>query len=149
MFTFSTRSEDKIAKAHKDLQLILYEAIKDSDVDFGIAETLRSYEDQLKYFLEGKSKLDPRIEEKRKKAKHLKDPAEAADIYIYVKGEPGLTYDIKHLCFVLGVITATANRLYREGKVVHRLRGGHNWGKDDGQIIYDDSFNDLPHVELI
>ena len=147
MFTFSTRSEDKIAKAHKDLQLILYEAIKDSDVDFGIAETLRSYEDQLKYFLEGKSKLDPRIEEKCKKAKHLRDPAEAADIYVHVKGKPELTYDIKHLCFLAGVITATANRLYREGKVEHKLVSGLNWDKD-GCIMYDQLFQDGPHFQI-
>ena len=145
---FSTRSKGKVAQAHKDLQLILNEAILDSDVDFGIAETLRSYEDQLKYFLEGKSKLDPRIEEKRKKAKHLKDPAEAADIYVYVKGKPEFTYDQSHLCFVAGVITSTANRLYREGKVKHKLRGGHNWDKD-GQIVYDNNWSDLPHFELI
>ena len=122
MFVFSTRSKDKIAQAHKDLQLILNEAIRDSDVDFGIAETLRSYEDQLKYFLEGKSKLD-------------------------VKGKPELTYDIKHLCFLAGVITATANRLYREGKVEHKLVSGLNWDKD-GCIMYDQLFQDGPHFQI-
>jgi peptidoglycan L-alanyl-D-glutamate endopeptidase CwlK len=46
-----------------------------------------------------------------------------------------------------GFVRATAECLYREGKMQHRVRGGHDW---DGDMTFSDQrFHDLPHWELI
>lgn len=48
--------------------------------------------------------------------------------------------------FMQGVIHATASRLYREGKIKHLIRGGHDWD-GDGDFT-DQNFDDLGHIEL-
>ena len=151
MYQFGKSSQERLDTCHPDLRLILSEAIKVSPVDFGISEGVRSVQKQLDYFLHGKSRLDPRNPEQAKKAKHLPGPdglSTAADFYAYVPGRNDLAYDFNHLSLVAGVVLSTAKRLKNEGKVTHGIRWGGNWDMD-GQIITDQTFNDLPHVELV
>ena len=143
-YRFSQRSLEKIEECHPDIKLILHESIRISHVDFGISCGHRSVEDQKKAFLDGKSKLDGI----KKKSKHNYFPSLAFDIYVYVPGKKELTFDNAHLSYLAGVIMTTANRLYSEGLTKHNLRWGGNWNSD-GQILYDQSFDDLPHFELI
>ena len=63
-------------------------------------------------------------------------------------GRNDLAYDFNHLSLIAGVVMSTAKRLKNEGKVTHGIRWGGNWDMD-GQIITDQTFNDLPHVELV
>lgn len=159
-YKFGKKSKEKLATAEKDLQLIMEEAIKVSEVDFGINEGHRSEEDQLKYFLKGYSKIDPRVPALKKKGKHLYNPSQAVDIKIYISKElqeqarnkdrktKNWAYDKEHLCYVAGVIMTTAKRLYDEGKVKHKLRWGGNWDRD-GLILFDHTLHDYPHFELI
>ena len=147
MFKFGATSQRRLESCHPDLQLIMTEAIKYSSVDWGIAEGQRSYEDQLRYFLEGKSKLDPRDPGNLAKAKHLKQPAMAVDIYVYNPDDKSMTYDVHTLCMIAGTILATAYRLHKEDKITHKIRWGGNF--NNSQIIMkDDTFIDLPHFEL-
>jgi peptidoglycan L-alanyl-D-glutamate endopeptidase CwlK len=140
---FGEGSKGNLDTCHNDLQLIANEAIKITPIDFGVSEGHRSVERQNKLFKEGKSKIDGI----NKKGKHNYSPSLAFDIYIYVKGKSKLAYDEKHLTFIGGVLIATAKRLYSEGKITHILRWGANWD-GDGELIYDQSFQDLPHFEL-
>lgn len=151
MFQFGKSSQERIETCHPDLRLILREAIAVSPVDFGISEGVRSVDKQLQYYLDGKSRIDPRIPAQAKKAKHLPNEyglSMAADFYAYVAGKNSLAYDFNHLCLIAGVIIATAKRLKAEGRIIHDLRWGGNWD-GDGEIITDQTFNDLPHVELV
>ena len=140
---FGTRSKGCLDTCDKDLQLIANEAIKITPIDFGISEGHRSLERQKKLFDEGNSKIDGI----NKKGKHNYSPSLAFDIYIYIKGKKSKAYDQRHLCFVGGILIATSRRLYAEGKIEHILRWGANWD-GDGELIYDQSFQDLPHFEL-
>lgn len=151
-YSYSKRSLDNLSTCEYDLRIIMMAAIKESSVDFGISEGVRTVEKQLEYFLSNppKTSLDPRDPEQRKKAKHLpneKGLSEAVDIYAYVPGRPDLSYDIAHLSYIAGVVDSAAKRLYNEGKVSHLVKWGGNWDMD-GCIISDQRFNDLPHFEL-
>lgn len=151
MFKFGAASDQRLNTCHADLQLIMREAIKVSPIDFGISEGLRADAQQLQYFLDGKSRLDPRVPSQRALARHLPNEdgvSMAADVYAYVPNRKDLAYDYNHLCCIAGVILSTAERLFDEGRIAHKVRWGGNWDMD-GQIITDQKFNDLPHFELI
>lgn len=140
-YSFSNTSKDRLETCHADLQLIAMEAIKSSEVDFGIACGHRSIEDQQKAFKAGLSKLDG----VNKKSKHNHSPSMAFDIYAWVGST---SYNVHDLSYIAGVIQAVARRLKAEGKITHDIRWGGNWDQD-GVIITDQTFQDLPHFELV
>ena len=143
---FGVRSEFHLSQMHEDLQLILRESIKSCPVDFGVHESHRSFEKQLEYFLDGKSKIDPRT---GRKSKHMIWPSHAADIHVSEshKGK-SLTWDQVHLAAAASWIQATAVTLHKQGRVSHIIRWGGNWDSD-GVIALDQSLVDMPHIELI
>ena len=61
-----------------------------------------------------------------------------------------IIYDEVHLAFVMGIIWACGQELKEQGEITHNLRWGGNWDTD-GVIALDrdQSFDDLPHIELI
>ena len=142
MFRLGKTSKNRLETCHNDLQLIINEAIKISDVDFGVAEGHRSIEKQKRYFDEGKSKIDG----VNKKGKHNYNPSLAVDIYPYFNG--GANWDNEHLSYLAGVIHAVSEILLSQGKINHKIRWGGNWDMD-GVILLDQSFDDRPHFELI
>jgi peptidoglycan L-alanyl-D-glutamate endopeptidase CwlK len=117
-------------------------AIIISDIDFGIAEGHRSIELQQQYFNEGKSKIDGIT----RKGKHNYTPSLAVDIYAYVNNKA--VWDKETISYLAGIIQACAVILFKEGKINHIIRWGGNWDMD-GEILYDQSFDDRPHFELI
>lgn len=139
---FGQRSIEQLSTCHKDLQMIMYEAINFTNVDFGISEGQRSTQKQRKYFDEGKSKIDGII----KKGKHNYVPSLAADIYVYIDGKA--VWRNEDLSYVAGIIYACAEMLYDRGEIDHKIRWGGNWDMD-GTILVDQSFDDRPHFELI
>lgn len=160
MFIFSNSSLDKLQDAHNDLQLIFKEAIKYSPVDFGISQTYRSPETQFEIFKEGR-KFDgkewiidkPGLVKTYKdgyytKSKHNFYPSLAVDFYAYIENKPSLTWDKFHLAIIIGVLLSAAERLYEEGKISNILRSGADWNRN-GEFLSDQSFDDMPHVELI
>jgi peptidoglycan L-alanyl-D-glutamate endopeptidase CwlK len=162
MFKFGNRSNENLEEVHQDLQLIMEESIKVSDVDFGITEGYRAPAKQFEYYKRGReydydsdkwvisnrSKVVTYLDGTIKKSKHNENPAMAVDIYIYIPGKPRMAYDFSHMSYVAGVITATTKRLLDEGEIKHSIRWGGNWD-GDGELITDQSFDDLPHFELV
>lgn len=146
-YSFGVRSLSILKSCHIDLQLIFSTAISLSPVDFGIAEGHRDIERQKKLYDEGKSKIDGTTQ----LGKHNHNPSLAVDIFIY-HPDPAtrrrLAYNKESLCLVAGVILSCAEDLYSKGLVLSRARWGGNWDMD-GEILTDQSFEDLVHFELI
>tara|TARA_R110002020_G_scaffold17376_4_gene61107 strand:- start:2042 stop:2470 length:429 start_codon:yes stop_codon:yes gene_type:complete len=142
MYQFSPTSLLRLATCHEDLQLIFKVSILTSRIDFGIAEGHRSIGKQLEYFRAGKSKIDG-VE---KKGKHNYTPSMAVDIYAYYNGSA--KWDKESLCYLAGHIIAVADQLFGEGQVGFKIRWGGNWS-NDGVIVHDQTFDDLPHFELV
>jgi len=138
---FSSRSKEKLSTCETDLQKIFNKAIELSRIDFGISAGHRSLEKQKQYYDEGKSKVDGI----RVKGKHNYSPSKAVDIYAYVAGKA--VWETKHLCYLGGLIVGVAEMLLQQGEIEHKLRWGGNWDMD-GEIISDQTFQDLPHFEL-
>ena len=153
MFSYGKNSARKLLDGTVDLQLILNRSIGLSTVDWGISQVARTFDEQLEFFLAGRTKLDPRVPSMLANAKHVttaeRPKAEAADLFIYHPDKAiraKLAYDIPSLSYVAGIIQATARMMYDAGEVEHLIRWGGNWDRD-GVILMDQSFDDLPHVE--
>jgi peptidoglycan L-alanyl-D-glutamate endopeptidase CwlK len=132
---FSKTSLARLATCDPRIQEIMKIAIVRTKVDFGIAEGHRSLADQQKYFAEGKSEKDGII----KISKHQADPSLAVDVYGYVNGKS--CYSVAVLCYLAGLLNAIAVELGYD------LHWGGNFD-DDGEIITDQNFVDLPHHEI-
>jgi len=141
MYKFSNKSKERLNTCHEDLRLIANIAIKRSQIDFGIAEGHRSVERQYDLYKAGLSKIDG----VNKRGKHNYKPSLAFDIYAWVNGRS--SYDQRYIIFIAGVILAVAKELKEQGRIDTELRWGGNWD-GDGQIINDQSFNDLVHFEI-
>jgi peptidoglycan L-alanyl-D-glutamate endopeptidase CwlK len=144
MFKLGARSITNLANVHEDLRLIVEEAIKVSQVDFTITEGYRTIERQKELFDAGKSKIDGVT----RKGKHNHFPSMAVDFIAYVPGKKKLAYDQTHLIYLVGVFTTVGELLYQQGKISHKVRSGANWDRD-GELLYDQKFWDMPHIELI
>lgn len=143
-YKFSDRSLSNFKTLHPDLQMILSELIM--MYDFSLIEGHRTLEVQQQYFKEGKSKLDGI----KRKSKHQSLPSMAADIMPYKDGTnafSGSELDNRRFYTMMGMVKAIADRLLIQGKISHRVRFGLDWDMDD--IYSDQTFHDLPHVELI
>lgn len=155
---FGQTSTARLQTCHHDLQIIMQEAIKCTDVDFSITHGHRTPEEQFELFKKGRMLVSGKWEimDRAKvvtykdgytnKSRHNHYPSHAVDIAAFVNGK--ITWDEKHLLYLMGLIKGIANRLYIEGKVQHQIKNGANWD-NDGQIIHDQSFVDLPHFEIV
>lgn len=143
MYKFGKKSNDKLDTCHGDLQKIMRLAISRSSIDFGISEGYRSEERQIELYETGKSTL--------KFGKHNKNPSYACDIYIW-HDDPVTRrekqYDELSLSYIAGVIQSCAKELKESKEIEHRVRWGGNWDLD-GEIVTDQTFQDLPHFEII
>ena len=136
---FSQSSKAKLETCHYKIRLVMEKVIKFFDVK--ITCGVRSDEDQAKAFQEGRSKLDG----VNKKSKHQADrtgKSRAIDIAPYP-----VDYDLRkpHIMkrwyymggFVMGVAFSMGIN----------MRWGGDWDSDT--LHYDQTFNDLPHFELV
>ena len=159
-FKLSNNSLVQYETLDENLRIIIDEALKISNVDFGISQGHRSPELQMRYFKKGrqlvngkweivdKSKVVTYLDGYEKKSKHNYFPSKAFDFFVWVPGKKGLMYDSEHLAYLAGLFWAISEQLYTEGKINKKIRWGGNWDSD-GEIVTDQSFDDLPHVELI
>ena len=76
MFNFGSRSKERLATVHPDLQKLTELALKYSTIDFGISEGIRSLETQEEYFKRGASTT--------MNSRHL--TGHAVDVYAYIGG---------------------------------------------------------------
>jgi hypothetical protein len=72
----------------------------------------------------------------------------AFDFIASVPSKPELAYDKVHLMYLVGVFTSISEYMYINGIITHKVRSGANWDSD-GELLYDQSFWDMPHIELI
>lgn len=145
MAKFSNTSLQKLNTCHPDIVLIMSEAIKIAD--FTILEGSRPDELQYKYFKEGKSKLDG-IKQKSKHQVTKQNPLSmAVDVAPYPLDFSNSHKKLSRFYFLAGIIKATAHRLKEEGKITHSIRWGGDWDSDHD--FTDNTFDDLPHFELI
>lgn len=143
-YSFGERSLENFKTLHPDLQKILAELIM--IYDFSIIEGHRTLETQQQYFKDGKSKLDGI----NQKSKHQSLPSMAADIMPYKKGTnafSGDELDSRRFYMMMGMVKAIAHKLLIKGEITHRVRFGLDWDGDD--TFKDQTFHDLPHVELV
>ena len=147
MYKLGKGSLKKLESVHHDLVKIIKLAITRTPVDFGISEGHRTLERQKELYDQGKSKIDGI----NKKGKHNYSPSLAIDLYAYhpdIEVRKKLAYDVPTLCLISGVIISCADELKAKGDIKHSIRWGGNWD-NDGVILYDQSFDDLPHFELV
>ncbi len=158
---FSKKSSQVLSELERDLVMILQWGLKYTPVDFGLNDGHRPPEKQFAYYKVGRKekngiwvKINPDKKETitncdgyKILSKHNYKPSCAVDIKISVLGKPSLTYDMAHMSLVAGVLIAAAEFLYLEGNIIHKLRWGGNWDKD-GEILFDQEFDDMPHFEL-
>lgn len=154
-YRFGSKTEQRLSQAHVDLVKILRLALKWSVIDWGVSETARTIEKQREYFQGGFSKINPDDPNQLLKSRHVihegMPRAMAADIYSYYSDpetRAKLSYDKFSLCHIQGVIRAAACHLLESGEITHGVRWGGNWD-GDGIILDDQTFDDLPHVELL
>ncbi|AXH14260.1 peptidase [Malaciobacter mytili LMG 24559] len=141
MPSFGKTSIQRLETCHKDLQTICNEVIK--YYDFSVIEGYRTLEMQQKYFKDGKSKLDGI----NQKSKHQSLPSLAVDVAPYpidFKNEHKAKARFYHLA---GYMFMASEILYKEKKITHKLRWGGDWDIDN--YFNDQSFDDLPHFELV
>jgi len=141
MASFGSRSRERLNSCHVDLRLICDEAIK--TMDFSVLEGHRSYSKQREYYKAGRSKLDG----VKKKSKHQKTPSEAVDIAPYPIDFKQVAKSKARFYLLAGVMLQASEKLLSEGKISHKLRWGGDWDSD--KEFSDQSFDDLPHFELI
>lgn len=151
MYSFGSKSQERLNTCHKDIQAICNEVIK--FYDFSIISGIRTLEEQQELFMLGKSKLDG----VNQKSKHQGRPDEsgnivsfAVDIMPWKKGTNAFSGDEKddrRFYMLMGMVKAVAERLYEEGKITHGVRFGLDWDGDD--TFKDQTFDDLPHLELV
>ena len=160
MIKLSTNSKAKYETLHEDLRIIIDEALNLSTIDFGISEGHRPVEKQMEYYKKGrtyingewvitdKSKVITYVDGIVKKGKHNYNPSMAFDFYVYIPGKSNMTYDPTHLTALGYMFVILGNKLYKEGKISHKVRWGGNFDQD-WEILEPGSFRDSPHVELM
>ena len=146
MGKLGTTSRARLNTCHSDLIEITELAIKRSRIDFGISEGMRSIERQKELFTQGKTKIDGVNE----KGKHNYSPSLALDFYAYHPDDEirsKIAYDKPTLAYIAAIFICCAQELFEAGEITHLVRWGGNWDKD-GVILLDQSFDDMPHIEL-
>lgn len=139
-YSFGFSSMTRKLTCHKDLQLILDQAIK--VFDFSILEGSRDLETQKFYYKTGRSKLDGVTERSKHQTSKEHPYSLAADIAPY----PIDFEDRERFFFLAGVMKGVANKFLEDGKISHRLRWGGDWNNNND--FNDQDFNDLVHFEL-
>lgn len=129
MPSFGKSSQDKLATCDPRLQKVFNEVIKYFDCT--VIEGHRGEEAQNKAFAEGKSKL------KYPQGKHNKIPSLAADVLPY----PIDWNDTNRMRYFAGFVVGIA------ATMGIKLRWGGDWNQNTE--LKDNSFNDLPHFELV
>lgn len=129
MPSFGKSSQDKLATCDPRLQKVFNEVIKYFDCT--VIEGHRGEEAQNKAFAEGKSKL------KYPQGKHNKIPSLAADVLPYQID----WNDTNRMRYFAGFVVGIA------ATMGIKLRWGGDWNQNTE--LKDNSFNDLPHFELV
>jgi peptidoglycan L-alanyl-D-glutamate endopeptidase CwlK len=130
---FSNRSREKLETCDPRLQELMNEVIK--YLDISIIDGQRSASQQDLLYEKGYSKVQ------FPNSKHNSSPSMAVDVMLWNKEKPHLRWDDKvQMAYVAGFIKGIAEALGI------KIRQGADW---NGDVIFNESFFDGPHVELV
>lgn len=135
MPNFGAGSLQKLQTCHPDLQFLFYEVVKHFDCK--VLEGYRNEEKQEEAFKKGNSKLHYPM------GKHNSIPSNAIDVSPY----PVEWNNLSKFYWFAGYVLGTAEQLFAQGKIKHKIRYGGDWNSDKN--ITDNKFNDLVHFELV
>ena len=133
---FSSSSIAKLAECHSDLQVLFNTVIE--QIDCTVLEGHRDQAAQEAAFNAGNSKLHYPF------GKHNATPSLAADVAPF----PVDWKNLNRFYWFAGYVLGVADRLYIEGKIIHRVRWGGDWNHNY-DITDEKGLIDLPHFELI
>lgn len=129
---FSRRSLDKLETCDSRLQELMNEVIK--YIDISIIDGQRSSSQQDLLYEKGYSKV------KFPNSKHNSSPSMAVDVMLWNKEKPHIRWNDKvQQAYVAGFIKAVAEMLGI------KIRQGCDW---NGDMIFNESFFDGPHIEI-
>lgn len=129
MPSFSQRSLDRLATCHPDLQRVFTHVIE--QFDCSILEGHRDQARQDRLYEEGKTQV------RWPHSRHNSQPSRAVDVVPY----PVDWEDRERMTYFAGVVKGTA------AVMGIRIRWGGDWDSDTE--VDDNSFDDLPHFELV
>lgn len=132
-FIFSQGSRDQLDTCDRRLQELMEKALSLTSMDFIVLQGHRTIEEQQRLFHEGRTKIDGIT----KLSKHNSFPSLAVDIAPY----PIDWTDIERFRFLDGFVLGVA------GMMGLKIRWGGDWDLDGS--FRDQTFNDLPHFELL
>lgn len=132
-FQFSKLSEEALSTVVEPLQEVIRKVLSLGIMDFTVVCGARSKSEQDRLFTLGKTKL------KWPDSKHNGTKSKAVDIAPYINNK--LSWGTNDCCFLAGLVLATGKSLGVD------IRWGGNWDSD-GEIITDQTFQDLVHFEL-
>lgn len=164
MYYYGDASKAVLATCHPDIRVLMDEAIK--HMDLKPYEGIRTKEKQWEYFTAEppKSKLDGVTKKSKHQGREVPpevyhDDLEEGDYTYNEAGEPIISYaldvapypidwnDKARFYYMGGLLVGLSRQLYAEGKISHVVRWGGDWDSD-GKFT-DQTFHDLPHIELI
>lgn len=129
-----------MATCHLDLQLIFNEVIK--SIDCSVFCGYRCEAEQQKAFINELSQVE------FPNSKHNTFPSMAIDAGPYFAELKNTDWeDAKAFAVFAGYVMRVTEELFQKGLITHRIRWGGDWD-GDGRTS-DQTFNDLPHFELI
>ena len=135
-FKFGAWSEETLSTVVEPLQQVVRKVLELGVMDFTVVCGVRTKAEQDRLFAAGKSKLS------WPKSKH-NAPAgmksKAVDIAPYVNNK--ISWNFNDCCFLAGMMIAVGKTLGVN------IRWGGNWDCD-GEIITDQTFQDLVHFEV-
>lgn len=135
MHYFSPKSLVNLLTCHVDLQTLFKTVIQTMDCTILCGH--RNEADQEKAVQQGNSK------EHWPNSKHNSIPSMAADVMSY----PLDWTNWQNNFYFGGYVMSLADKLFKEGKMSHKVRWGGNWDMSDQ--IHQQKFMDLSHFELI
>lgn len=144
---FSQKTLQELGTVEPELVSVIVRAAALSRLPFEVSQGARSIAQQRQYFKEGKSKVNPDAYVSKEAlyaaAKHVTGPGAPLSraVDVFVPGQEGGAYDKHALCYLAGVMEASARSM--DIKI--------RWGGDfdrDGILVEAGTFQDLPHFEL-
>ena len=159
-YRLSKKSLAKLEHAHPDHQKLWAAVIKSTPIDFGIAFTYRTPEEQFDLYkkgrmlvgdnwvIEDRSKIVTYKDGYKKLSKHNFSPSKAVDIYAYINGKA--SWDTAHLAAIYGVVMTVADILLATGEITHKITCGADWNRNGVLVNQDnhESFLDFPHYQI-
>jgi len=138
MPNFSQQSLEKLKTCHIDLQTLFGTVIQYYNCTILVGH--RDQADQEAAFAAGKTQLH------YPDSKHNSVPSMAVDAMPDVNGLIDW-HDSVDIAYFSGYVMATAQQLYLNGKMTHKLRYGGCWKMDND--LKDNHFADMDHFELV